>query len=170
MPRGAPSVKINFVVPKAQQQKRRMEKRPCANCGRQPVKMIPLGNQNVPMCDLCGEVLELARGEEMTEIMRAWHWRRAAGDPDREVILPSELAEVLRESPFMPKKGLLNWTEGLVRAATRKGNWDDHRSGPAWPVGQSRPPPSWPPPRRSPWCSGAVPCAPTSPARCAASS
>ena len=26
----------------------------------------------------------------------------------------------------MPKKGLLNWTEGLVRAATRKGNWDGH--------------------------------------------
>ena len=102
MPRGAPSVKINFVVPKAQQQKRRREKRTCANCGRQPVKMIPLGPQNVPMCDLCEEVLELARGEEMTEIMRAWHWRRAAGDPDREVILPSELAEVLRESPFMP--------------------------------------------------------------------
>ena len=104
MPRGAPSVKINFVVPKAQQQKRRMEKRSCANCGRQPVKMIPLGNQNVPMCDLCGEVLELARGEEMTEIMRAWHWRRAAGDPDREVILPSELAEVLRESPLCPRR------------------------------------------------------------------
>ena len=80
-----------------------MEKRSCANCGRQPVKMILL------------------------EIMRAWHWRRAAGDPDREVILPSELAEVLRESPFIPKKGLLNRTEGLVRAATRKGNWDDHR-------------------------------------------
>ena len=130
MPRGAPSVKINFVVPKAQQQKRRMEKRSCANCERQPVKMIPLRNQNVPMCDLCEEVLELARGEEMTEIMRAWHWRRAAGDPDRGVILPSELAEVLRESPFMPKKGLLNRTEGLVRAATRKGNWDDHRK---WP-------------------------------------
>ena len=32
----------------------------------------------------------------------------------------------------MPKKGLLNWTEGLVRAATRKGNWDDHRKWP-WP-------------------------------------
>ena len=76
MPRGAPSVKINFVVPKVHQPKWRMEKWSCANCGRHPVKLTPLGDQNVPMCDLCEEVLELARGAEMTEIMRAWRGRR----------------------------------------------------------------------------------------------
>ena len=44
-----------------------------------------------------------------------------------EVITLAELAEALRESPNMPKEGLLNRARGLVKAATRKGNWQDHR-------------------------------------------
>ena len=42
-----------------------------------------------------------------------------------EVITIVELAEILRESPNMPKEGLLNRARGLVKAATRKGNWDE---------------------------------------------
>ena len=41
------------------------------------------------------------------------------------VITTVELAEILRESPNMPKEGLLNRARGLVKAATRKGNWDE---------------------------------------------
>ena len=44
-----------------------------------------------------------------------------------EVITPAELAEALRESPNMPKEGLLNRARGLVKAATRKGEWKDYR-------------------------------------------
>ena len=39
----------------------------------------------------------------------------------REAELDPELAEVLRESPDMPRKALLNRTAGILRAATRKG-------------------------------------------------
>lgn len=41
----------------------------------------------------------------------------------REYISPAELADALRESSQMSKAGLLNRTRGLVKAATRKGNW-----------------------------------------------
>lgn len=44
-----------------------------------------------------------------------------------EVITVAELAEILRESPNMPKEALLNRARGLVKAATRKGNWDEFR-------------------------------------------
>ena len=48
---------------------------------------------------------------------------------NREIVDSSvtctDLAEILRESPNMPKAGLINRALGLVRAATRKGNWDD---------------------------------------------
>jgi len=44
-----------------------------------------------------------------------------------EVITTEELAEALRESPNAPKSMLLNRVRGLVKAATRKGNWDDFR-------------------------------------------
>lgn len=44
-----------------------------------------------------------------------------------EVITTEELAEALRESPSAPKAMLLNRVRGLVKAATRKGNWDDFR-------------------------------------------
>lgn len=39
---------------------------------------------------------------------------------NRNVISVKELAEVLRESPDMPKQALLNRAAGLLRAATRK--------------------------------------------------
>ena len=41
------------------------------------------------------------------------------------IITVAELAEILRESPNMRKAGLLNRARGLVKAATRKGNWED---------------------------------------------
>lgn len=44
-----------------------------------------------------------------------------------EVITKEELAMALRENPALPKEALLNRTRGLVRAATRKGNWEDSR-------------------------------------------
>ena len=50
--------------------------------------------------------------ELQTEMQRARDYER---DP--------ELAEALRESTDMPRKALLIRTTGLVRAATRKGNW-----------------------------------------------
>ena len=46
-------------------------------------------------------------------------------EANKEVITREELAEALRESPNMPKEGLLNRARGLVKAATRKGNWED---------------------------------------------
>ena len=51
--------------------------------------------------------------ELQTEMQRARGYER---DP--------ELAEALRESPDMPRKALLIRTTGLLRAATRKGNWE----------------------------------------------
>ena len=52
-----------------------------------------------------------------------------------EVITVAELAEILRESPNMPKEALLNRARGLVKAATRKGNWEDFRNTISTPKG-----------------------------------
>ena len=53
--------------------------------------------------------------------------KRLIAKASEEVITLAELAEILRESPNLPKVALLNRARGLVRAATRKGNWEDHR-------------------------------------------
>lgn len=45
-----------------------------------------------------------------------------------EVITTEELAEALRESSYLGKAALLNRARGLVKAATRKGEWQDFRN------------------------------------------
>ena len=46
-------------------------------------------------------------------------------DSTEEVITKEEFAEILRESPQLPMAGLKNRMEGLVKVATRRGDWLD---------------------------------------------